>query len=178
MTPMTLHRRTQAGYSLIECLLAGALLSGVLVSISGLFIVGTNSVKSGRELTKATTIANSCMEEVESWNFDKVYGFAGGISADSTKTFTTAAANPPYVGDPTDTAEWAATANAWRTNVAQQLRLGVLTYRVDGVGRLPAGSDPGLVPYLEAPFLRITVTISRTEARGRRRTVTFEELTL
>ena len=56
MTPMTLHRRTQAGYSLIECLLAGALLSGVLVSISGLFIVGTNSVKSGRELTKATTI--------------------------------------------------------------------------------------------------------------------------
>lgn len=178
MAPNPTHRPPEAGYSLIECLLASALLASVLVSISGLFIVGTNSVKSGRELTKATTIGNSCMEQVLSWNFDKVYGFAGGVATDTTKTFTTAAANPAYVGDPTDTAEWALLANAWRTDVQAQLLNGVITYRVDGVGRLPTSGDPGLVPYLEAPFLRVTVTVSWTEARGRRRSVTFDELTL
>lgn len=178
MTPSPIHRRTEAGYSLIECLLAAALLTSVLVSISGLFILGTKNVKSGRELTKAATIANSHMEEVMSWNFDKVYGFAGGIAADTTKTFTTAAANPPYVGDAADTAAWALIANEWRTDVRAQLQDGVVSYRVDGVGRLPAAGNPGLVPYLEAPFLRVTVTVSWLEAGGRRRHVTFEEMTL
>ena len=178
MTSSAPHRRTEAGYSLIECLLAAALLTSVLVSISGLFILGTKNVKSGRELTKAATIANSHMEEVMSWNFDKVYGIAGGISSDMTKTLTTTAANPAFIGDATDTAAWAVIVDAWRTDVKAQLQNGAVTYRVDGVGRLPAGGDPGLVTYLEAPFLRVTITVSWTEAGGRQRHVTFEEMTL
>jgi hypothetical protein len=162
----------------VECLLASALLAGVLIAISGLFILGTKSVQSGRELTKATTIANSAMEQVMSWPFASVYGFAGAIGADTTKTFTTALANPVYTGDANDVAEWGTIADAWRADVQEQLHEGEVTYRVDGVGRLPDGVDPGLVSYLEAPFLRVTVTVWWTEGGGRRRHVTFEEITL
>lgn len=169
---------TEAGYSLIECLLAAGLLTGVLVSISGLFILGTSSVKSGRELTKATTVANSCMEQVMSMPFESVYGLAGAIGSGQTANWSTNNANPTFTGTSEDVAEWTSIINAWRTTVRSQLMLGELTFKVDGMGRLPAGGDPGLVPYVDAQFLRVIVTVSWSERNGRRRSVTFEEITL
>lgn len=169
--------RSQAGYSLIETLFAAGLLSFILISVSGLFLVGSQNVKSGRELTKATTIANSAMEQVLSWPFEKVYGFAGAVPTEQTKTWSTDLANPAYSGSTLDQADWAATANAWRTEVQEQLHQGKLTYKVDGVGRLPSGTDPGLVAYQDCQFLRVTVTIEWTE-RKRRREVVFEEMVL
>ena len=171
-------RRTSRGYSLIECLLASALLAGVLVSISGLFIVGTKSVRSGRELTKATTLANSVAEQVMGWPYEKVYGFAGAVATDQTKTWDTNSANPAYTGSTQDVADWTATANDFRSQVQSQLQAGHITYRVDGMARLPAGTDRGLTTYQDAGFLRMTVTVSWTESGGRQRQVQFEEITL
>ena len=171
-------RRAEDGYSLIECLVAAALLTGVLVSISGLFILGTNSVKSGRELTKATTVANSCMEQVMAWPFEQVYAFAGAVGTEQTKTWSTNSANPTYTGSATDIATWTALANQWRTDVRAQLMAGEITYKVDGMGRLPTNSDAGLIAYQDAQFLRVTVTVTWQERNKRRRSVTFEEMTL
>jgi len=178
MTRPSSNRRASAGYSLIECLLAAGLLTGVLVSISGLFILGSTNVKSGRELTKATTIGNSVMEQVESWPYAQVYGFAGGIDSDQTKTWSTNSVNPTYVADANDAAAWAVIANQWRTDVRAQLLKGELIYKVDGMGRLPTASDAGRVVYSDAQFLRVTVTIKWTERNGRQRQVVFEEMTL
>ena len=178
MTSTRTSRRDEAGYSLIECLLAAGLLTGVLVSVSGLFILGSQSVRSGRELTKATTIGNSCMEQVMSWPYEKVYGMAGGIATDQTRSFSTNSANPSFVGSTTDIADWTAIANAWRDDARQQLPKGELTYKVDGMGRLPTSTDAGRVAYQDASFLRVTVTVTWIERGNRRRHVTFEEMTL
>lgn len=167
----------EAGYSLIETLLAAALLSFILISVSGLFFVGTQNVRSGRELTKATTLANSAMEQVLSWPFEKVYGYAGGVAGDQTRTWATDTANPAYTGSTADIADWTATANAWRTVVQEQLHAGRLTYKVDGVARLPSGTDTGLTSFQNCQFLRVTVTVEWTEQR-RRREVVFEEIVL
>jgi type II secretory pathway pseudopilin PulG len=166
------------GYSLVECLVAGGLLAGVLLSITGLFAVGSNSVKSGRELTKATALANAAMEQVLAWPYDKVYGFAGAVPADQTKDWDTTMANAAYVGTPDDVADWAATANGWRDDVRTQLAQGVLRYRVEGIARLPTNLDPGLTSFLNAEFVRVTVTVEWTEKGRRRREVAFQELVL
>jgi type II secretory pathway pseudopilin PulG len=171
-------RRIEAGYSLVETLLAAGLLAFILVSVSGLFVVGGQNVRSGRELTKATTIANSAMEQVLSWNYDKVYAFAGGAATDQTKTWDTSQANPAYSGTSSDVADWTATANAWRTELAQQVRGGKLTYKVDGVARLPVTGNPGLTTFQDAQFLRVTITVEWSERAKRRRSVTFEEFVL
>jgi type II secretory pathway pseudopilin PulG len=178
MSPTLRPRRATAGYSLIECLLAAGLMTGVLASISGLFIVGTQSVKSGRELTKATAIGNSALEQVLGWNYDKVYAVAGGAAADRTRTWSTDLANPSFTGTTAEVAEMNAVLDDWREKVRTDLRLGKLTYRVDGLGRLPTTTDDGRVSYVDASFLRVTVTVEWIEGRNRRRQVSFEEIVL
>jgi type II secretory pathway pseudopilin PulG len=170
--------RTDGGYSLVEVLLSAALLTAVLASISTLFLVGTQSVKSGRELTKATTIANSAMEQAIAWPFDLVYGFAGVGSDAETGTWSSSAANPAWAGSVQDVAEWTAVATAWREQVQSELLDGELTYQVDGVAGLPTGLWDGLDAFEDADFIRVRITVSWTEARGRPRHVTFEEIVL
>ena len=171
-------QRSEHGYSLVECLVAGGLLAGVLLSITGLFAVGSNSVKSGREMTKATAIANAAMEQVLAWPYDKVYGFAGAVPGDQTKDWNTDMANPAWAGSPDDVADWTASANGWRDDIRAQLAKGILRYRVEGIARLPAALDPGLTTFLNAEFVRVTVTVEWTEKGNRRREVVFQELVL
>lgn len=54
----------QRGMTLVEVLVALAILAGVLVSVASLFVLGGQRVKSGREMTEATTIAADIMEEL------------------------------------------------------------------------------------------------------------------
>jgi Tfp pilus assembly protein PilV len=176
--PKSSSSRRQAGYSLIETLLAAGLLAFILVSVSGLFIVGSQNVKSGREMTKAATIGNSAMEQVLSWPYEKVYGFPGGVAADQTKTWSTDLANPTTTGSAQDQADWAAIANAWRSEVSSQLQGGRVVYKVDGVARLPTALDPGLTSFQNAQFLRVSVTVEWIERKQRRRHVVFEEIVL
>jgi Tfp pilus assembly protein PilV len=172
------NRRNEAGYSLIETLLAAGLLAFILVSVSGLFVVGSRNVKSGREMTKAVTIGNSSMEQVMSWPYEKVYGFAGGVAVDQTKTWSTDLANPTYTGSAQDVADWTAIANKWRSEVGEQLASGRVIYKVDGMGQVPTSLSPGLAAFQDAQFLRVTVTVEWTERRGLRRSVVFEEIVL
>ena len=48
-----MRRRGDSGFSLVEVVIAMALLAGVLIAISGLFIIGGAQVKSGRKSTEA-----------------------------------------------------------------------------------------------------------------------------
>jgi len=171
-------QRNEDGYSLVECLVAGGLLAGVLLSITGLFAVGSNSVRSGREMTKATAIANAAMEQVLAWPYDKVYAFAGAVPADQTKDWNTDMANAAYAGTPDDVADCTATANGWRDDIRSQLARGILRYRVEGIARLPQPLDPGLTSFLNAEFVRVTITVEWTEKGSRRREVVFQELVL
>lgn len=178
LQPTRTARRDARGFSLVEVLIASALLAAVLISISGMFIAGTQSVRSGRELTKATTIANSLVEETLGWNYDFVWGITGGAATDETGEVTTAEATPAYEGDAEDVAAWTATVDRWRELVESELAQGVVRYRVDGVGRVPTPGNSHLETFTDADLLRVTVTIDWVEAGGRQRHVAFEELVL
>lgn len=180
MTQRALHRRgvPQDGFSLVEVMIASALLATVLLSIGGVFLAGSQNVSSGRELTEAVTIANSVTEQVLAWPYEKVWGMTGGTADSETATWRNDATQPTYVGDPADVADWTATAQAWTEKVESDLNEGILIYRVDGIDRLPDEVDDGLQTFRDAEFLRVTVTVRWTERRGRQREVVFEEIKL
>jgi type II secretory pathway pseudopilin PulG len=73
-------RARAAGFSLIEVVLALGLLAMVLISISGLFILGARQVRSGRSSSEALSVARAILEDMEGWGFRQVYerfGLAG-----------------------------------------------------------------------------------------------------
>ena len=168
-------RRAIRGYSLVEVLIASALLAGVLLSISSMFILGSQSVRSGRDLTLATTLANSAMEESLALPFELVWGITGATSTQPTMTWDTDQPTPAYVGAPQDVLLWSSIVDAWREE-AQGLQDGRLTIRVDGIERLPTELQAGLAPYVDSIYLRITITVAWTEMGRRHRDVTFEGL--
>lgn len=176
MIPSPTHRRSR-GYSLVEVMLASTLMAGVLVCVSSLFVMGSKSVKAGRELTKATTIANSAMEQVLAWNYEKVWALTGGVSTDSTKVLSTLDATPAYTGTPSDVADMTAAVDTWRERASTELQDGYVTYKVDGLDGLPTALSDGLSAYDEADMLRVTITVFWMEG-PRARHVVFEGFTL
>lgn len=65
--PAAVRRRRERGMTLVEILIALGILAGVLVSVASLFVLGGQRVKSGRQMTEASTIASDILEEVESF---------------------------------------------------------------------------------------------------------------
>jgi prepilin-type N-terminal cleavage/methylation domain-containing protein len=65
--------RSESGFNLIEVVIALALLAAVLLTISGLFIQGSQSVNTGRDLTEATSLATDILEQMDKWAFSQLY---------------------------------------------------------------------------------------------------------
>ncbi|MDQ3281482.1 MAG: type II secretion system GspH family protein [Acidobacteriota bacterium] len=64
---MTLHstgRRKQRGYSLVEVLIATAILGILLLSIVTLFFIGQRNVYSGKQLTAANAVVTRVLEDL------------------------------------------------------------------------------------------------------------------
>ena len=59
-----MKRDAQRGYSLVEVLIAIALLGTVLLSITGLFLAGRKNVYSGKQMTHAVALANNVLEDL------------------------------------------------------------------------------------------------------------------
>lgn len=170
------NRRAERGYSLVEVLVSAGVLGGVLLSISSMFVAGTQSVRSGRDMTRATTIASSAIEEAMTLPFELVYGLTGAERTLATSSWNTSLAIPALTGSPEDVLLMTALLNSWTAQVEGELGSGVLTYRVDGIVRPPTPGNPHAEPYNEATYLRLTITVSWLESRGREREVVFEAL--
>jgi prepilin-type N-terminal cleavage/methylation domain-containing protein len=69
--------RRQDGFTLVEVILALALLGAVMISVSGLFAVGINKLKGGRGQSAALSVARDIMEEMQGWHFDHLYSAFG-----------------------------------------------------------------------------------------------------
>jgi len=63
----------QAGFSLIEVIVALGILAGVLVSVAGLFVVGERQVARGRHQSTALVAAQTILEEIGVWNYDALW---------------------------------------------------------------------------------------------------------
>jgi len=74
----------QDGFTLVEVILALALLGSVMISVSGLFVLGTRQLKSGRTQSTAISVARDILEEMHGWHFEHLwlaFGEDGGAPA-------------------------------------------------------------------------------------------------
>lgn len=78
-----MRRKGERGFSLVEVIIALGLLAGVLISISGLFVIGGRQVKSGRTSSEALAVGRTILEEMNRWGFRQTYemfGFDGSAT--------------------------------------------------------------------------------------------------
>jgi type II secretory pathway pseudopilin PulG len=69
--------RRERGFSLVEVVLALGLLAMVLISISGLFLLGGRQLRSGRDSSEALAVARAILEEMEGWGIRQTYAQFG-----------------------------------------------------------------------------------------------------
>lgn len=72
-----MKRKGERGFSLVEVVIALGILAGVLISISGLFVIGGRQVKSGRSSSEALAVGRTILEEMNKWGFRQTYGMFG-----------------------------------------------------------------------------------------------------
>ena len=180
MTRAAIHRRPrEAGYSFVEVIMSVALLGGILLSVAGVFAIGSQSVKSGREMTKAVAIANTAVEQALAWPYELVYSFPGGAASDSTASWDTAKAYPAWGNvSAEDAADFTEVAGSWKARVESELQDGIVTFAVTGLGHLPVPGNPGIDAFEDAHFARVSITVEWTENGSRHRQVRVDELVL
>lgn len=89
--------RQQAGFTLVEALIAMVVLVFGLIAVTNLFVVGGSSNQTANHSTAATTQATEVMEALKAIPFDQLFAATGGnLAADAG-----AACVPDCLGDPT-----------------------------------------------------------------------------
>jgi prepilin-type N-terminal cleavage/methylation domain-containing protein len=79
----------EAGFNLIEVIVALALLAVVMLSISGLFAQGSNSIKAGKEMTEALAQATDILEDANSMSYRQLFAAFGASGTDISFTADT-----------------------------------------------------------------------------------------
>jgi prepilin-type N-terminal cleavage/methylation domain-containing protein len=83
---------SEAGFSLVETLVATAILATVSLGVAQMFIYATDNTRGGKLETTATTLAEQKMEQLRglTWGYDDE-----GLGLPETDVQTNLAANPP-----------------------------------------------------------------------------------
>lgn len=76
--------RSQAGYNLVEMIVATAILGVVIMSVMTLFSMGRKNVYSGKEMTAAVSMATRASEDLSGMSIAEVYTALGINDADAT----------------------------------------------------------------------------------------------
>ncbi len=143
-----MSHREDHGFSLIEVILAMALLAAVLISIASLFVFGEQQVKSGRTASEALAVARTILEEMEDWGFHQTYlqfGYDG-----SAATYTVDTRTNSY-------------AAKWQSVLDAKLRDARALIDIDSLA--PGGGTPNLSA---TRAIRMTVTVSWVEGQRAR----------
>ena len=160
-------RSDERGFSLVEVIIALGLLAGVLISIGGLFILGSRTVKSGRTASEALATAKQISEDMGSWGFTQLWGNFGSDGKGLTTLTIDCRTNTAGGFCP-----------GWQTPL--QAKLGTTAYstiKLDSVTDA-AGNTPVFVDSasgaVKAKNVRVAVTVLWTEVTGRSRSVQVE----
>ena len=137
-------RSRPRGFSLVEILVALALLGAALVGVAAAVSFGRRSSFEGRCISEATHLASSILGEIEAWGFEEtmlrlpeaVSGDGGGLDA---------------MTDPA--------ARRWKTRVEERLTDGTGRVRIERLGGTGGGDCSGL---------RLTATVSWRRGETRR----------
>lgn len=152
MTAIT-QRKSEKGYSLIEILVSLGLMAGVMVAICSMFVLGGTYVKSGRQLTQATALAQDIMEDINKQSYTGLYLFLQGGSPDPNAQSVTS-----------DTRVSGSAANTeWGSNIRSKLHQGFAL-----VSMVPVGGTVTPPTFSTAEAIRISVELDWTELRRNR----------
>lgn len=150
----------QKGYSLVEVLISLGLLTGVLVAISSMFVLGGTYVKAGKTLTTATALTQDMMEDINKQSYTGLYLLLQGASPD-----------PNAQSVVSDTRVPTSVANTlWGNQIRSNLHkgFGVVTMK-------PIGGTVTPVTFNSGEGIRITINVGWTELR-RNRTLMMENV--
>ena len=137
--------RTSAGFSLVEVIVAMGLLSGILISIAGLMVVGNRQVKSGRHSSEALVVARMIFEDMNGWGFHQTYSLLGDDGSGETLLVDTSVSSEAL------TQTWQLALEGMLENTRAEIRLESIV-------------EEGGPPILSsASAIRIQVTIHWTE---------------
>ena len=152
--------REEAGFSLVEVLVALGLLTGVMVAVCSMFVLGGTYVKSGKELTQATALGQDIMEDLNKQSYTGLYLFLQGASPD-----------PNAITVTSDTRTGGSVADAtWGSNIRSKLFQG---YAV--IAMKPIGGTVTPATFASGEGIRVTVTLGWKELR-RDRSVKIENI--
>lgn len=141
----------QKGYSLVEVIIATAMLGLVMLAIMTLFFMGRRNIYSGQQMSRANAVAVRVLEDLSYMTGDELLDNFEITNADYVGSCTCVDIVNTDAGAP-------ALANVWDTYVAQdQMTRGSVTLRVVPVGGA-SGSE-----FTTANFLRLTVTVRWNE---------------
>jgi len=137
-------RSRPRGFSLVEILVALALLGSALAGVAAAVSLGRRSSFEGRRISEATHLASSILGEIETWGFEEtmlrlpeaVSGVGGDLDA---------------MTDPA--------ARRWKTRVGERLTDGTGRVRIERLGGTGGGDCSGL---------RLTATVSWRRGETRR----------
>jgi len=134
--------RREQGFSLIEVVLAIGVLSGVLLSIASMFIMGQRQVKTGKTITEATALAQDLMEAFDKQSFVALYTNLGAATTDTTFTVLTTTTGSPIA--------------PWQTEIARKFNGGSGSVTIDPVGN-------GTPNFGNCTGIKLTVVLSWNE---------------
>jgi type II secretory pathway pseudopilin PulG len=134
--------RRDSGFSLIEVVLAIGILSGVLLSIASMFIMGQRQVKTGKTITEATALAQDLMEAFDKQSFVALYTNLGAATTDSTFTVLSTTTGSPIA--------------SWQTEIARKFASGTGQVTIDAIGN-------GSPTFGTCAGIKLTTTVSWSE---------------
>jgi prepilin-type N-terminal cleavage/methylation domain-containing protein len=136
-------RSRPGGFSLVEILVALALLGSALVGVAAAVSLGRRSSHEGRRISEATHLASSILGEIEAWGFEEtMLRLPEALSVDGGEL--------DAMTDPS--------ARRWKTSVGERLTDGTGRVRIEKLGGTGGGDCSGL-------RLTATVTWRRGETR-------------
>ena len=155
-----MRSRDERGFSLVEVIIALGLLAGVLITISGLFVVGAKQVKSGRTSSEALAVAKEIQEDMYGWGYSQIWEMFGYDGQAAIYTVDTRSC---------------ASCGAWQATLGA--KLGPSAYaniKVDSVANATGAVNnfADASGAILAKTVRVSVTVFWTEVPGRKRSVT------
>ena len=161
-----MRHKSERGFSLVEVVIALGLLAGVLISITGLFIMASKQVKAGRKSSEALAVGKQMVEAMNGWGYSQLWANFGFDGAATTYTVDCRANT---VGG---------FCPGWQNSLTGKIGPSAYaTIKLDSmtpaVGAAPNFADPATGTILTRN-VRVLVTINWTELTGRNRSVQVE----